>query len=345
MNKSIFEKNYERDTTFALQEFFSKCLLGDNDWGLGRGNPYTPLYIHYFDGVNIQFFENKLGMRWFFDELNKKNNESKDFVGSIVANQRELLPVLESYWKKETISNTELEEYLKLARKAMCNLTLYFLSAMDERTSDEIKQLTVEIRKIDELGAKHDGFIRRVVGSRGYPPECANVLVAEELVNFPSQEVLHERMKGSVLVDGNELFVGNLIKYIKVHPELEFVGIQEGADTQISEVRGQVAQKGKVVGKVRIVKNRAQANLVEEGEVVVSPMTTPDFIVGMHKAAAFVTDEGGIVCHAAIVAREMKKPCIIGTKIGSQVFKDGDMVEVDADQGIVKIIERSRLNG
>jgi len=70
-------------------------------------------------------------------------------------------------------------------------------------------------------------------------------------------------------------------------------------------------------------------------------MTTPDFMPAMQKAAAFVTDEGGITCHAGIVARELKKPCVIGTKIATQVFKDGDLVEVDAGQGTVRIIERA----
>ena len=60
----------------------------------------------------------------------------------------------------------------------------------------------------------------------------------------------------------------------------------------------------------------------------------------MEKASAFVTDEGGILCHAAIVAREMKKPCIIGTKVSTKILKDGDMVEVDADNGIVKVLEK-----
>jgi len=59
----------------------------------------------------------------------------------------------------------------------------------------------------------------------------------------------------------------------------------------------------------------------------------------MNKASAFITDEGGITCHAAIVARELGKPCIIGTKIATKVLKDGDEVEVNADKGIVKIIK------
>jgi len=54
---------------------------------------------------------------------------------------------------------------------------------------------------------------------------------------------------------------------------------------------------------------------------------------------AIVTNEGGILCHAAIIAREFKKPCIVGTKIATQVLHDGDLVEVDANKGIVKIIK------
>jgi len=63
----------------------------------------------------------------------------------------------------------------------------------------------------------------------------------------------------------------------------------------------------------------------------------------MKKAAAFVTDEGGITCHAAIVARELKKPCIIGTKIATQALKDGDEVEVDADKGAVKLLKELNI--
>ena len=79
---------------------------------------------------------------------------------------------------------------------------------------------------------------------------------------------------------------------------------------------------------------------VEIGDIMVSPMTTPDFVPAMEKAAAFITDEGGIMCHAAIIAREMKKPCIIGTKIATDVLRDGDVVEVDAYSGIVRVITK-----
>lgn len=73
---------------------------------------------------------------------------------------------------------------------------------------------------------------------------------------------------------------------------------------------------------------------------MVSTMTFPHFIPAMEKAGAFITDEGGILCHAAIVAREMGKPCIIGTGNATRVLKDGDLVEVDAERGIVRKVEK-----
>ena len=75
---------------------------------------------------------------------------------------------------------------------------------------------------------------------------------------------------------------------------------------------------------------------VENGDILVAPTTAPSFIMGMHRAVAFVTDEGGITCHAVIVSRELKIPCIVGTSIATKSLKDGDHIEVDANKGIVK---------
>lgn len=102
------------------------------------------------------------------------------------------------------------------------------------------------------------------------------------------------------------------------------------------ELKGTIAYSGKIRGIAKVVKNVSQIYKVNEGDILVAGMTAPDFVIAMKKAAAFVTDEGGITCHAAIVAREMKKPCITGTKIATKIFKDGDYIEVDATKGIVR---------
>lgn len=107
-------------------------------------------------------------------------------------------------------------------------------------------------------------------------------------------------------------------------------------EIKVGEIKGTVAWPGKAKGKVKVVNNPSEVGKVEKGDILVTPMTIPAYLVAMNKAAAFVTDEGGITCHAAIIAREMKKPCVIGTKIATQALKDGDKIEVDADQGIVR---------
>ncbi len=111
-----------------------------------------------------------------------------------------------------------------------------------------------------------------------------------------------------------------------------------GADEHESLVRGIPASKGKARGRAKIIFSEDDFGKVEDGDIIVTSMTRPEFMPILRKAAAFVTDEGGVTCHAAIVAREMKKPCVISTKQATRMFKDGDIIEVDADAGTVKII-------
>lgn len=106
----------------------------------------------------------------------------------------------------------------------------------------------------------------------------------------------------------------------------------------IKELKGSIAYGGKVEGIVKIVLTEKDVAKVREGDILVSSATNPNLIVAMKKAAAFVTDTGGITSHAAIVSRELKKPCVVGTFNATHVLKDGDRVEVDADNGIVRIL-------
>lgn len=109
----------------------------------------------------------------------------------------------------------------------------------------------------------------------------------------------------------------------------------------VKSFEGSIAYKGVVRGKVRIVLQDTDVSKVREGDILVATMTLPSYVLGMQEAKAIVTDDGGITCHAAIIARELRKPCIIGTKIATKVLKDGDMVEVDADRGVVRILQRA----
>lgn len=106
----------------------------------------------------------------------------------------------------------------------------------------------------------------------------------------------------------------------------------------ITEMAGSPAYKGVARGRARILNNVADINEFEEGDIIVSFNTNPSLMPALRKCGGIVTDEGGIMCHAAIISRELKKPCVIGTKIATKVFKDGDEIEIDAESGIVRKI-------
>ena len=108
-------------------------------------------------------------------------------------------------------------------------------------------------------------------------------------------------------------------------------------------LRGAIAFRGKASGIVRVINtHNYKTAFFEVGDILVSINSRPVFLSLIKKAGALVADEGGIGTHAAIISRELKKPCIIGTKIATQVLKDGDLVEVDANNGVVKIIKREK---
>lgn len=108
------------------------------------------------------------------------------------------------------------------------------------------------------------------------------------------------------------------------------------------EIRGSVAHPGVVTG--RVVRHLSWTGIkkLPKGSILVTGMTNPQMIPYLKRAGAIVTDEGGIVCHAAIIAREMKIPCIVGTQVATERLKDGDLVHVDAERGVVTIATRNQ---
>jgi pyruvate,water dikinase len=110
--------------------------------------------------------------------------------------------------------------------------------------------------------------------------------------------------------------------------------------SNVQEIKWNIGYSGKVTGKVRVCLNMESIKMFQEWEILVASMTRPEYIGAMKKSIGIITDEWWITCHAAIVARELKKPCIIWTKIATQVLKDGDLVEVDADNGVVRVLEK-----
>jgi phosphohistidine swiveling domain-containing protein len=108
----------------------------------------------------------------------------------------------------------------------------------------------------------------------------------------------------------------------------------------ISEFKGLPASPGIIKAKARVLEDASMIDQLEEGEILVTYMTTIEFVPAFRKAAAVITDEGGMSCHAAIISREFKLPCVVGTKVATRVVQTGDWLEVDANKGIIKILNQ-----
>ena len=171
------------------------------------------------------------------------------------------------------------------------------------------------------------------------PWELNEVIDGKKIMSdFPIVERKNESLYFYDMHGNEEFLAGEESRKMwnQISPQLKINGLRE-------EIIGMTGSKGYAKGVVRIIMDPNNSENFQEGDILVTGMTRPDFLSLMKKAAAFITDEGGITCHAAIVSRELKKPCIIGTKIATKVLKDGDLVEVNADKGVVKIIKSNEI--
>ncbi|MCS7484755.1 phosphoenolpyruvate synthase [Umezawaea endophytica] len=111
--------------------------------------------------------------------------------------------------------------------------------------------------------------------------------------------------------------------------------LDEGEAPGTVLLNGLSASPGMASGRVRLLASPSEGHRFVDGEILVATMTNPDWVPTMRRAAALVTDGGGMTCHAAIVARELRVPCVVGTRKATQVLRDGEVVTVDGAGGRV----------
>ncbi len=218
------------------------------------------------------------------------------------------------------ISTPDLD-YLLMAQR--------FVYIKDARDDYRRQSVYFALPFFEEIGRRM-GFVRRDV----------SFLQQVEVIGFLegkikiSKAIIAQRKKGFVLyLDKKKKFIclvgddmKRALKLFKLLPEEE----------KFKELVGTVASGGKVTGRVIIVRGVKDLSKVKKGNILVAPSTHPDYVPAMRRAAAIVTDEGGITSHAAIVSREFGIPCIVGTKNATKFLKDGDRIEVDGIEGLVK---------
>ncbi|MFA5183981.1 MAG: PEP-utilizing enzyme [Patescibacteria group bacterium] len=162
--------------------------------------------------------------------------------------------------------------------------------------------------------------------------EVKNILQGGSL----DQAEIRRRKKGvAALVYFNKFTVWSGIAAIRLRRKY----VKEEKQ-KIFEFSGLGVSGGLVRGRVKVCAGAKEALLkIKQDDILVCPMTTPEHVIAMRRAKAIITDEGGITCHAAIIAREFGIPCIVGTKTATRILSDGDLIEADARNGLVKFIK------
>ena len=153
-------------------------------------------------------------------------------------------------------------------------------------------------------------------------------------------EILNKRRFNGVFdFRSKDIVIYNNYRYEEMKIKLlQLNDLKLGLNPDNKTIKGNPASLGIARGKVRIIHSENDFKYFEKGDILVTSMTRPETVPLMKMAAAIVTNEGGITCHAAIVSRELGKPCIVKTKIATEKLKNGDLVEVNADLGIVTIL-------
>lgn len=223
------------------------------------------------------------------------------------------------------------------------NLTLW--PEEERRLADYIismQHLKFEYRKLlNDLALGQNSLLSEVLGQiiiRTNRQDSTS-MTAEEIMGL---------IRGKEIKDCSER---NVYSYITWQDKLKIFSGGEAyrrireleKDIPKEEVIGTQASSGFAKGRVRVIpfsmNPEEYLSKFQKGEVLVSTTTGPEMVVIMEKAVAIVTDEGGMMSHAAIVSREFGIPCVVGTVYATEVFKDGDFVEVNANNGVVRKID------
>ena len=255
----------------------------------------------------------KLPLEYFKKEMEKYMHDF-DALENEIVELRKRLEVLkgereELYSRKEIAGSLKrffemfsLLSHWREERKSKVQLTNYYLSEL----------------------------LKAVSAASGAETELLKFSSPDEIKSLELEEAylreLEERKKEAVFVSGKWIY-GNEAREI----------IQEVESTlKRGEIKGSPASRGKAQGRVKLVLTYDDFEKVQGGDVLVTPMTRPEHVPLMKKAAAIVTDEGGLTCHAAIVSRELGIPCVVGTQVATISLKDNELVEVDGNSGLVK---------
>lgn len=347
MEKVKLTKLFSRE-----RPFFYFCMWNESDrMGFKK-------FVGHKIGNNLFIRDgrhNKVSIWYDLKELEQLNYLTAKKVNGNSRVFRKMIETLDKEWenigpllnrKKKIVDINDFAKYYEHLVKWWSAMTLIFNIPGIREVKKTLRDKALNRRALME---KYSDTMHRIYlgfWNKNFPKyrDISFVILPSEAIRLglgklSKDEVLkiRRRINGFAMFN-NKIYSLAELKLVlrKNNITLEKPKIKKG----IKEFKGFTACRGHIKGIVHIIRFRNQISGFKKGEVLVTEMTNPDFVPAIKKAAAIITDEGGIMCHASIVAREMNKPCIIGTKIATKMLKDGDLVEVDADRGVVKIIKR-----
>jgi excisionase family DNA binding protein len=262
-------------------------------------------------------------------------NEIDNIRNSKIDVKKEL-EKMECYAEQTESSKEEVEKKYSFDNekqlKALLRILDRFFFYHDSRKEIQMKYNFFEYKLLEEIAKQTN--VHPLLLDWCTPEEVLELInhgkFNEEEINKRTSHFFYTDLDGSITMLGDKAAE-------KEHKKkLEF-NLEETKDLQ-----GLSACSGKATGRAMVAVTIGSALKIKQGEILITGMTTPDFVPAMKKAAAIVTDEGGITCHAAIVSREMNKPCIVGTKSSTKIIETGDLVEVDGNHGVIRILEKAK---
>lgn len=263
-----------------------------------------------------------------FEQVAKKHLLKNDQGFKIAKKLREYANWMNSFMKEVTDKNEFLKRKKEFADKyriffAYHQITYWGNYHLHLENSDKKRMM----EELDDAYAYNE----RVV------PDVEAYMKRFELDYLPHYKEEGELEDiGMFFVRHNGVFEEVNVKGEELKEAEEFILSKDKVDySDITELKGIVVQEGTVKGEVVVVKNPSKQGEIPEGSILVTGMTRPQFNPLISKCKAVITDEGGKLCHAAILARESKVPTVVGTKIATKVLKTGDLIEIDGD--IVRI--------
>ena len=343
----VLEKYLERSFLLATYQVWNRAeKMTPKSW-TNQSQPRAPYMVCEWNGERAILFYDPEGIKWVKEELRKQVAGDSSFLDWLMAESDRsydvLRPLLDS---EKPLPISEVPEFVTHAIHAwnILEAVWFLIEDLEDRgeTISDVLIALLKARKYAEFLVPRIDQVFESSFKAAYPQisDLVPYLLIDEAVSgkLPSQEILVQRSKGYCFFN-DILFASETAK--ELGKRFDFKIKEEPVAMGNTVLKGKCAQAGHAKGRVCIVRSRQDLLKFQKGDILVSPTTTPDFMSAILICAAIIADEGGIVSHAAITSREPKKPCIIGTKIATQVLHDGDLVEVDADNGIVRILNEN----